>query len=458
MQQVTSQPFTITKEPSGINQNLLLDTSFLSDRNMGAWHTRNGVISPQTHLGRNVYSGTNTYTNSTLILLSQAFNMSATTWYTLSFWLKSTGQVATGILAPDSSNPPSLDSEFYVDGNQSINTGIGSYPKGTIIWDASPNWTYHTFSFRNPTSYTNGATVNFGIEPGKTASVCMIKLEVGMEATAYLPNDGDALNRPGVTYGVTNRHAYSSTAVYYGSPEARDAVKINGLYYIAKSDAGRFTAISPLDPSQDKWDEFDFNIDDAAIIFLLAEEANIAGFIFRNHKLISQDCDEYGNPNVELDGINGRIKALKGVFAGQIQYPFAPMLAKTGAVFMNVVSTSQANVFNLRDGVYNLSYIDVSKPRETAGYTLQLPTSISYSGALVTIYAYSSRSDNAPLTIETDSGCLLRQSISGDYHQEHTSVVFRSGYIQLLAVPASSGNGSVKWLMTNSYLNNPSFS
>jgi len=56
--------------------------------------------------------------------------------------------------------------------------------------------------------------------------------------------------------------------------------------------------------------------------FLLAENANFAGFIFKNNKLISQANASDGFPMLELDGVNGTITAYKGIWKGSIWQNF----------------------------------------------------------------------------------------------------------------------------------------
>lgn len=55
---------------------------------------------------------------------------------------------------------------------------------------------------------------------------------------------------------------------------------------------------------------------------LLAENANIAGFIFKNNKLVSQQNGTDGKPMLSLDGVNGEITAYKGIWKGSIWYDF----------------------------------------------------------------------------------------------------------------------------------------
>ncbi|EHQ43479.1 hypothetical protein [Myroides odoratus] len=48
-----------------------------------------------------------------------------------------------------------------------------------------------------------------------------------------------------------------------------------------------------------------------AVNILIAENANIAGFVFKDQKMISQS-PSLSNPNLSLDGVNGELKVMKG--------------------------------------------------------------------------------------------------------------------------------------------------
>lgn len=113
------------------------------------------------------------------------------------------------------------------------------------------------------------------------------------------------------------RGDYDSTKTYIGSTQRVDCVKYNNHFYIAAVDAGSFSNILPTNTS--KWNDFGAEFESIATGFLLAENANIAGFIFRNNMLVSQETDENGVPCLRLDGINGAIYASKGFFSGTIK-------------------------------------------------------------------------------------------------------------------------------------------
>jgi hypothetical protein len=87
------------------------------------------------------------------------------------------------------------------------------------------------------------------------------------------------------------RGDYSSSATYYGNQYRLDAVKYSGTYYIARLDAGTFSGVTPTTTS--KWNTFGATLESIATGLLLAENANIAGWIFRNGRMESQNGGTY---------------------------------------------------------------------------------------------------------------------------------------------------------------------
>jgi hypothetical protein len=100
------------------------------------------------------------------------------------------------------------------------------------------------------------------------------------------------------------RGVYNVSSTYYGTKYRLDVVKYNGVYYVARIDAGTFSGKSPTDTS--KWNTFGAQFESVATDLLLAENANIAGWVFRNNRLESQDG------NIFLDGVNGLISIGNG--------------------------------------------------------------------------------------------------------------------------------------------------
>ena len=120
-------------------------------------------------------------------------------------------------------------------------------------------------------------------------------------------DDGDP--GPAIVY----RGKYDSSKTYYGNSLRCDVVYYEytsggstvGAYFVAQPNAGTFSNKVPTNSSY--WNTFGSSFDSIATGLLLAEEANIANFIFRNQKMVSQ-AGASGNENLQLDGLNGIIK------------------------------------------------------------------------------------------------------------------------------------------------------
>lgn len=102
------------------------------------------------------------------------------------------------------------------------------------------------------------------------------------------------------------RGVWDSAKVYYGNANRVDVVYYGNQYYVAKATAGTMPA-GTLPTNTEYWSEFGASFDSVATGLLLAEEANIANFIFRNSKMVSQ-TGEKGKENLQLDGVNGIIR------------------------------------------------------------------------------------------------------------------------------------------------------
>lgn len=126
--------------------------------------------------------------------------------------------------------------------------------------------------------------------------------------------DGDDGKSPVMLY----RGTYDASKTYYGNENRLDCVSLNGAYYIARIDAETFLGVAP--PDTTKWNAFGASFDSVATSLLLADLANIAGFIFRNSRLESQtladgtvtDGASSKTPMVYLNGKTGEVSLAGG--------------------------------------------------------------------------------------------------------------------------------------------------
>lgn len=123
--------------------------------------------------------------------------------------------------------------------------------------------------------------------------------------------DGD----PGLSPALVYRGIYNAQKTYSGNKYRLDCVKQGSAFFVARTDAGDFSGIQP--PNSNKWNTFGSSFESVATDLLLAENANIANFIFRNERLESISTDISGYPNIILNGKSG-----VSYFNGSIVNPF----------------------------------------------------------------------------------------------------------------------------------------
>ena len=116
--------------------------------------------------------------------------------------------------------------------------------------------------------------------------------------TPYDGKDGENGKSPALVY----RGVYDSSKTYYGNQYRVDAVKYNGIYYVARIDAGSFSNVLPTNTS--KWNPFGAQFESIATNLLLAEGANIGDWFISKGKIVS--TLEQGN-KITLDAKGGEI-------------------------------------------------------------------------------------------------------------------------------------------------------
>jgi len=141
---------------------------------------------------------------------------------------------------------------------------------------------------------------------GGTISIERVKVEYGTGCTAWCLSEDDKVG-PATPF----RGVYSSSKEYVGTLIRCDVVKYNSHFYVARTDAGSFSNKTPT--NTDYWNDFGAEFESIATNLLLAELANIAGFIFRNSRLESQkladgtttDGATSSLPMIYLNGLTG---------------------------------------------------------------------------------------------------------------------------------------------------------
>lgn len=230
------------------------------------------------------------------------------------------------------------------------------------------------------------------------------------------------------------RGEYSSSVKYTGTSKRVDIVyyPATGKYYVARLDNGEsvdFYGKSPTNTNY--WSEFGGQFSSIATGLLLASWANIAGFIFNDEKLYSQDVNQWtGDANLMLNGRTGEIIAKRGKFLGSIGTPF--------------IWTSQSGTLDLSRN-FNLAYQNVMDP-----LYVRLPVDATYNGTICQIY-------NAPIitklgsyvnvSLSNGGGIVNTAVLAMDYK---TSINVMSGKIARFYAIINSSGTAVDW-----YLDNP---
>lgn len=185
--------------------------------------------------------------------------------------------------------------------------------------------------------------------------------------TPYDGKDGENGKSPAMVY----RGVYDSSKTYYGNQYRVDAVKYNDIYYVARIDAGEFHNIAPTNTS--KWNNFGAQFESIATGLLLAENANIAGFIFRNNRLESSLSDANGQPNIILDGVSGNSR-FSGILKASLYY--GSMKKITDATNREYQIDPQKEAFNgfFIDEPTNIRFVTLPKAKDYDGLEIKIYT------------------------------------------------------------------------------------
>ena len=100
------------------------------------------------------------------------------------------------------------------------------------------------------------------------------------------------------------RGEYSASKTYYGTQYRVDIVKYNGIYYVARVDAGTFYNEAPTNTS--KWNPFGAQFESIATNLLLAEGANIGDWFLSGGKIVST-LSTTSSGKITLDAKGGLI-------------------------------------------------------------------------------------------------------------------------------------------------------
>lgn len=252
-------------------------------------------------------------------------------------------------------------------------------------------------------------------------TVLISQWTIPVRVTPYDGKDGQD-GEDGKSPAMVYRGEYSASKTYYGNQYRLDCVKYSGTYYIARIDAGTFSGSAPTDTN--KWNPFGASFESVATQLLLAENANIAGWIFRNNRLESQDG------TIWLDGVKGQIMA-KGGFSG---------ILTAENLFMPFVQIEESKTLQKSDPT-NIILHGIMYPP-----VLTLLEDDSFNGMFLNIYLRPliSRMD-APGILSGKIMCPNKGTVSGSFINEYYASQITSKYggiIQLLNIDG-------KWILLN---------
>ena len=109
------------------------------------------------------------------------------------------------------------------------------------------------------------------------------------------------------------RGEYSASKTYYGTQYRVDIVKYNGIYYVARVDAGTFSNVAPTNTS--KWNPFGAQFESIATNLLLAEGANIGDWFLSGGKIVST-LSTTPSGKITLDAKGGLIQVESAISGG----------------------------------------------------------------------------------------------------------------------------------------------
>lgn len=255
---------------------------------------------------------------------------------------------------------------------------------------------------------------------------------------------------------VVYRGDFSASSVYYNNSARRDVVRRSGTFYIYKGANGSSGAWNAS-----LWESFGAQFDSVATTLLLAENANIGGFIFHGGKLISQtgtingvESSDYTNasfvPHITLDGTNGTSIIQNGEFYGGVRTMFYDVNAQNCTALGNGYFKVSEKLNLFCGGGYSLPM------------NIVLPSSTSFIGKRVNIhnavYALTKSGlmfENSTIVRVENNGWIYYQPFIGaqtdvsmnSYINSTQSIEYLAGTLTFLCVPA--GGNNVSWICLN---------
>ncbi len=239
------------------------------------------------------------------------------------------------------------------------------------------------------------------------------------------PYDGTDGKNGEVGPALIFRGEYDDSKTYYGNANRIDAVKYNNHYYVARIDAGSFSGTLPTNTG--KWNDFGSEFETVATNLLLAEGANIAGWIFRDGKLYSQNGDFF---------LNGATGEFGGIIRSSLFYGNSKTITE---------SASGNTLYEIKPGIDYAQWYLINEPNRKI-YIL-LPKAKDWDGLELTFFIKQSywQYDVNTTHIKTQNGEYMycKQNIY-NFHATDNS----NRYISVEYFNANyKGDNSSYWMM-----------
>lgn len=177
--------------------------------------------------------------------------------------------------------------------------------------------------------------------------------------------------------------AWASGEDYTGTCIQRDVVKdsTNGSYYALRPTVGTLTSSTAPHSDLTNWEALN-SWKNVATETLLAENANIAGFIYKSEKMTSQTLDASLNPMLTIDGIKGEIIAKMGtfgnmaIFANSLQSENMEFTEGSIEDLATLITTIESSIG------YQASWDDVSTANRLSAHAYTQPITITATSSL----------------------------------------------------------------------------
>ena len=261
---------------------------------------------------------------------------------------------------------------------------------------------------------------------------------------------------------VVYRGPFSATAIYYNNAIRRDVVKYGDNFYIYKGVDARSGIWIVTN-----WENFGGQYESVATELILAENANLGGFIFSGGKLISQkgtingvESSAYGNPDfvpyITLDGTNGKSQIYNGEFYGSVR-----------TLFYSINATNCQSLGNNRYKVTDKTNLSLGSEANGIPPIVVLPNDKSFLGKTINInnpcrppFTKMDLMYMSSVIVSTESGegifygpflGSISQIDTMSYVNHAYQIEYLSGMLSFLCVPRSHymSSDSVSWVCTN---------